>query len=79
MKKKMLPTSIDSFREIIKEDYYYVDKTMFIYDLVNSGKKVTLFPRPRRFGKSMMLSMLDEYFNMKKEPKNEEEDLFFRT
>ena len=50
MKKRKLPTGIENFEEIV-EDYYYVDKTSLIEQVVEQGSKVTLFTRPRRFGK----------------------------
>ena len=50
-KKKMLPVGIENFKEIVTEDFYYVDKTELIRDLLNDWAKITLFTRPRRFGK----------------------------
>ena len=49
---------------IIKDGYYYVDKTNLIKDLLNSGSKVTLFTRPRRFGKSLNMDMLKSFFKI---------------
>lgn len=51
--KKKLPVGIESFYEIIQEDFYYVDKTRMIADLLHNWGKVNLFARPRRFGKSL--------------------------
>ena len=53
-----LPIGIDSFREIIEQGYYYIDKTAFIKELLDMKEKVNLFTRPRRFGKTLNLSML---------------------
>lgn len=61
MKQKM-PIGIDDFKEAI-ESYYVVDKTYFIKELVEQHKKVTLFTRPRRFGKTLTMSMLDYFFS----------------
>ena len=49
--KKKLPVGIENFREFFTEDFYYVDKTMFIKELLQNWGKVNLFTRPRRFGK----------------------------
>ena len=62
--KKRIPQSIDYYYEIVKGDYYYVDKTLLVKDIIDNGSKVTLYARPRRFGKSMNLSMLDCFFNI---------------
>lgn len=64
MALKRLPVGIENFEEIIKEDYYYVDKTQMIADLIADGAKVTLFTRPRRFGKSLNMSMLKYFFEI---------------
>ena len=61
---KKLPIGIENFEEIIKKDYYYVDKTQMIADLITDGTKVTLFTRPRRFGKSLNMSMLQYFFEI---------------
>ncbi|MFI3202484.1 MAG: AAA family ATPase, partial [Eubacteriales bacterium] len=62
MKKyKPLPIGIDNFEEIIQKGCYYVDKTLLIKNILDGASKVTLFTRPRRFGKSLNLSML-KYF-----------------
>ena len=63
---KPLPIGRDNFKQIIENNCYYVDKTKLIEDLLTSGAYVTLFPRPRRFGKSLMLSTIDEFFNVEK-------------
>lgn len=61
---KKLPIGIESFRNIIEEDYYYVDKTSMIKNLLNSLSKVTLFTRPCRFGKSLSMDMLKSFFEI---------------
>ncbi len=58
---KQLPVGIEEFSQIIQDGYYYVDKTNLIKELLNSGSKVTLFTRPRRFGKSLNMDMLKEF------------------
>ncbi len=73
-KTKPVPIGVDNFKEVIESDYCYVDKTDLIDDILNSGAKVNLFPRPRRFGKTLTISMLENYFNIKK--KEENKDLF---
>ena len=62
--KKKLPVGIENFREFFTEDFYYVDKTMFIKDLLQNWGKVNLFTRPRRFGKSLNISMLKYFFEI---------------
>ena len=57
-----LPVGIDSFEKIRKNGYYYVDKTKLIEQLVENGSEVTLFTRPRRFGKTLNMSMLRSFF-----------------
>lgn len=60
--KKVIPIGIDNFKEIITERYYYVDKTLLIKELLDLTVKVNLFTRPRRFGKTLNLSMLQAFF-----------------
>ena len=55
---KRLPTGWDDFERVIKGDYYYVDKTRLVNNLIQTGSAVTLFTRPRRFGKTLNMSML---------------------
>ena len=59
-----LPVGIDSFEKIRKNGFYYVDKTKLIEQLVETGGEVTLFTRPRRFGKTLNMSMLRAFFEM---------------
>ena len=62
--KKRLPVGIESFKEIRTEGFYYVDKTTLIRDLLHQWGKVNLFTRPRRFGKSLNMSMLQSLFEI---------------
>lgn len=57
-----LPVGIENFEEIRKFGFYYMDKTKLIEQLVETGGKVTLFTRPRRFGKTLNMSMLRAFF-----------------
>lgn len=61
---KKLPVGIEFFEEFSQDDFYYVDKTMFIADLLHNRGKVNLFTRPRRFGKSLNMSMLKSFFEI---------------
>lgn len=63
MKKKKLPIGIEDFSEMITGNYYYVDKTLFIQEIIDSDDKVLLIPRPRRFGKTLNLSMLKYFYD----------------
>ena len=60
------PVGIQDFESLIKDGYVYVDKTAYIYDLVNSGRYFFL-SRPRRFGKSLLITTLESYFSGKKD------------
>ena len=62
MKRKALPIGIDNFEKLITRDYYFVDKTLFIKDLLDNKADVNLFTRPRRFGKTLNMSMLQYFF-----------------
>ena len=59
---KPLPVGVDDFKDLIENGYYYVDKTMMIRDLLKYKGKVNLFTRPRRFGKTLNMSMLKYFF-----------------
>lgn len=61
-KRRPLPVGIDRFSEICDEDYYYVDKTLLIRELIDNKAKTVLFTRPRRFGKSLNMDMLRTFF-----------------
>lgn len=60
--KKRLPVGVSDFGKLISNDYYFVDKSLLIKELLDSGAEVTLIPRPRRFGKTLNLSMLKFFF-----------------
>ena len=62
--RKKLPIGIENFEEFSSEDFYYVDKTLFIKELLQNWGKVNLFTRPRRFGKSLNMSMLKCFFEI---------------
>lgn len=64
MDKKMLPIGVESFEEIRTDEFYYVDKTAMIRELLRRRGKVNLFTRPRRFGKSLNMSMLKCFFQI---------------
>lgn len=66
--KRKLPVRIESFEEIRKDDFYYIDKTAMIRDLLERWGKVNLFTRPRRFGKSLNMSMLKSFFETGSDP-----------
>lgn len=64
MEKKKLPVGIDDFSKLRREDFYYIDKTGLIRDLLNNWGEVNLFTRPRRFGKTLNMSMLKCFFEI---------------
>ena len=64
MERKKLPVGIDSFEKLRREDFYYVDKSGLIIDLLNNWGEVNLFTRPRRFGKTLNMSMLKSFFEI---------------
>ena len=66
--RKKLPIGIDGFEKIRTNDFYYVDKTLFIKDLLQNWGEVNLFTRPRRFGKTLNMSMLRSFFEIGSEP-----------
>ena len=66
--RKKLPIGIENFGEFFSEDFYYVDKTLFIKELLQNWGKVNLFTRPRRFGKSLNMSMLKCFFEIGTDP-----------
>lgn len=66
--KKKLPVGIESFEKIRTQDFYYVDKTVMIRDLIQRWGEVNLFTRPRRFGKSLNMSMLKSFFEIGTDP-----------
>lgn len=72
--KKKLPIGISNFKEIIEDEYYYFDKTEFIENLFEEVSKIKLFTRPRRFGKTLNMSMIKYFFDIQN--KNENKKLF---
>ena len=68
MVRKKLPIGIDGFEKIRTNDFYYADKTLFIKELLQNWGEVNLFTRPRRFGKSLNMSMLKCYFEIGTDP-----------
>ena len=67
---KPMPIGRDNFKDIIEKECYYVDKTKIIEEILQTKAYVSLFPRPRRFGKSLMISTIDEFFNVEKKEEN---------
>lgn len=65
--KRKLPIGIDNFEKMIKDQFYYVDKTGLISELLCNWGQVNLFTRPRRFGKSLNMSMLEQFFSIEGE------------
>ena len=70
MRKKAVPVGIEDFERIVREDYYYVDKTLLIEELLINRAPVTLFTRPRRFGKTLNMSMIKYFFDVKNKEEN---------
>ena len=70
MRKKAVPVGIEDFERIVREDYYYVDKTQLIEKLLINRAPVTLFTRPRRFGKTLNMSMIKYFFDVKNKEEN---------
>lgn len=62
VERAMLPIGIESFEEIRKENFYYIDKTGMIWELLRNWGKVNLFTRPRRFDKSLNIDTLKYFF-----------------
>ncbi len=77
MNVKKLPYGISDYERLIENDYYYVDKTMYIEKLENLAEPYIMFLRPRKFGKTLFTSTLENYYDLKKE--NEFEKLFGNT
>ena len=70
MRKKAVPVGIEDFERIVREDYYYVDKTLLIEELLINRAPVTIFTRPRRFGKTLNMSMIKYFFDVKNKEEN---------
>lgn len=62
--KKKIPVGVDNFEDMIRNDFYYVDKTGLIADLIQNWGQVNLFTKPRRFGKTLNMSMLRYFFEV---------------
>ena len=62
--KKKLPVGVDSFNKLVQHDFYYIDKTGLLVELLKNWAEVNLFTRPRRFGKSLNMSMLQTFFEI---------------
>jgi hypothetical protein len=62
MQKKMIALGIDDFKEVVEGNYYIIDKSLFIKEVIEDGAKVILLPRPRRWGKTMNMTMLKYFF-----------------
>ena len=67
---KRIPIGLSDFKHLIEEDFYYFDKTKFIDEIIQDGAQVKLFLRPRRFGKTLNMSMLKYFFDIKEAEKN---------
>ena len=70
MYKKAVPVGVENFERIIKDGYYYVDKSLLIEKMLENRTPVTLFTRPRRFGKTLNMSMLKYFFDVEKKDEN---------
>ena len=67
---KRIGIGVSDFKKIIEEDFYYFDKTKFIEEIIQDGAEVKLFTRPRRFGKTLNMSMLKYFFDIKETEEN---------
>ena len=63
---KKLPYGISNYEEIVNDGYFYVDKTMYIEKMENLAEKRIMFLRPRKFGKTLFTSTLENYYDIKK-------------
>jgi hypothetical protein len=63
METKQLPVGVSDFKDMMTGNYYYVDKTLFIKEIMDKGDKILLIPRPRRFGKTLNVSMLKYFYD----------------
>ncbi|MBQ1510034.1 MAG: AAA family ATPase [Selenomonadaceae bacterium] len=71
-RKRPMPVGIEDFKKLIQREYYFVDKTRFIRELLDLQTEVTLITRPRRFGKTLTLSMLQYFFTLENAEENRE-------
>ena len=69
---KRLAIGLSDFKHLIEEDFYYFDKTKFIEEIIEDGSQVKLFARPRRFGKTLNMSMLKYFFDIENKEENKE-------
>ncbi|MBQ7479228.1 MAG: AAA family ATPase, partial [Selenomonadaceae bacterium] len=69
-RKRPMPVGIEDFKKLIRREYYFVDKTRFIRDLLDIQTEITLITRPRRFGKTLTLSMLQYFFTLENAEEN---------
>ena len=78
---KRLAIGLSDFKHLIEEDFYYFDKTKFIEEIIEDGSQVKLFARPRRFGKTLNMSMLKYFFDIKNREENKEifKDLYIEN
>ena len=67
---KRLAIGLSDFKHLIEEDFYYFDKTSFIEEIIKDGSSVKLFTRPRRFGKTLNMSMLKYFFDIENREEN---------
>ncbi len=77
---KRLEIGLSDFKHLIEEDFYYFDKTKFIEEVIKDGSQVKLFARPRRFGKTLNMSMLKYFFDIENKEENKEifKDLYIK-
>ena len=68
--RKPLPIGVSDFKEVVENDYYYIDKTKLIEDILYYRAKVNLFTRPRRFGKTLNMTMMKYFFDVENKEKN---------
>ena len=71
---KRIPVGVEFYKQMIEKEYYYVDKTLLIKDLLDKGGTVNLFTRPRRFGKTLALTMLQTFFEEELDSEGQKKD-----
>ena len=78
---KKIPIGVDDFKKIMTDNYFYIDKSKFIEEIFNDGAEVKLFTRPRRFGKTLNMSMLKNFFDVKEAEENSKlfDDLYIKN
>jgi hypothetical protein len=64
---KKIPIGVSDFKKLISEQYYFIDKSLLIKEILEDGSEVVLLPRPRRFGKTINMSMLKYFFEKTEE------------